>query len=130
MNSFFPRFTPGMGSLVLASLGLLYASSASSAESNMSELQNLQGQRANTTQLASGMSKATQQGSKTVAGNMGGSGASTPPVGAQSANRRALNPQPLPPVDRPGAGVGVAKRDRSALPTGIIIVGGKPRADR
>lgn len=132
MNRSFSFATPRLGSLVVASLALLCADPSSSAEAHMIELQSLQGQRATTLQVATGAAKSMREGSNAVAGNMGGTGAGTPPVAAPRAHRGSLNPQPLPPAERSGSGVGVGvgKRDRSALPNGIIIVGGKPAAGR
>ncbi len=125
-------------SILAASLSLLHASPARAAEDSLTKIQSQMAERANVLAMAKGMSQANHDGSKAVVGNMGGTG-KTPDgraadsrsasreggrIGAASAsNERALNPQPLPPVEtgrRPPA----AGQDK-ALTTGIIIVGGK-----
>lgn len=92
-------------SILAASLSLLHASPVHAAEDSMTQIQSQMAKRANALESRS----ASREGGR---------------IGAGSAlNARALNPQPLPPVEtgrRPAA----AGQDK-ALTTGIIIVGGK-----
>ena len=125
-------------SILAASISFLHASPARAAEDSMTQLQSQMAQRANSLAMANGMSQASHDGSKAVAGNIGGSGkapagrasesrTASRDVGRSGAgnalNERALNPQPLPPVEK-GRRPAAAGQDK-ALTTGIIIVGGK-----
>lgn len=125
-------------SILAASILPVHASPAPGAEDSMTQLQSEMARRANVLAMSNGMSRASHDGSKAVAGNTGSSGkapegrvaesrSASRDVGRSGAgsslNERALNPQPLPPVEtgrRPAA----AGKDK-ALTTGIIIVGGK-----
>ena len=106
-------------SILAASISLLLAAPVCAAEVARTNLQ---------TQTSAG---------KAVAGNIGSNGKAPDGRVADSRNasrdagrarsntmnERALNPQPLPPVERGRRGG--AAGDQNVLPNGIIIVGGK-----
>ena len=107
-------------SILAATISLFQASPSLAAEIAMTELKSTTGARVNRVATSPGMVRSTGDASKAVAGNTGGSGRSGV---NRTLNERALNPQPLPPVER-GRG-SATSGDRAALPNGIIIVGGK-----
>ena len=82
MNTCSKLASPVTGSIVLASFCLLYANvaSAAGAENGMQEVQALQVNRATTVQISTGMMKSLNEGTKTVAGNIGGGGAGQQPA--------------------------------------------------
>lgn len=95
-------------SILAASISLLLAAPVGAAEVAMTDLHTQTSARGNSNAMSVGTARSTRDAGR---------------ARSSTVNERALNPQPLPPVERGRRGG--AAGDQNVLPNGIIIVGGK-----